>query len=92
MQDPEFQKAFRARWDEVKTHLVETALEAIDEDYELLSPSAEENFDRWDILGRKVAFERHDTVNYKTYESQIEYLKNFLLNRAAWIDAQVEEW
>ncbi|MBR3837415.1 MAG: CotH kinase family protein [Clostridia bacterium] len=92
LEDPEFQETFRSRWKEVKDDLLECALNTIDEDYETLYPSAKENFERWDILGRKVAFERHDTKYYKTYASQIQYLKDFLVKRAAWIDGQVEAW
>ncbi|MBR7165064.1 MAG: CotH kinase family protein [Clostridia bacterium] len=92
LEDPEFREAFRSRWRAVKDDLLEFALCTIDEDYETLYPSAQANFDRWDILGRKVAFERHDTKYYKTYASQIQYLKDFLVKRAAWIDGQVEAW
>ncbi len=92
LKDPEFQKAFRKRWQAVSKNLLQTAFSEIERSYELLSPSANLNFKRWDILGRKVAFERYDTTEYKTYSSQIYYLQNFLTQRAAWIDAQVENW
>jgi hypothetical protein len=92
LKDPEFQKAFRKRWKEVSEDLKNVALSEIERSYEILSPSADLNFKRWDILGKKVAFERHDTTNYKTYSSQIYYLQNFLIERFAFIDAQVENW
>lgn len=91
-QDPAFKARFKARWQEVRDRLVETALCAIDEEYRRIQPSAEENFAVWDILGRKVAFEPKSTSRYLTYESQITYLKNFLKKRAAWIDTQVVDW
>lgn len=92
LKDPEFQKAFQKRWREVSGNLMQTALSEIEKSYSILSPSAKYNFERWDILGKKVAFERQDTTKYKTYSSQILYLQNFLTDRAAWIDAQVENW
>ena len=92
MEDPEFRALFKARWQEKKHQLLGAAFEMIEEDSKLLIPSAEENFAKWDILGKKVAFERHDTVLYTTYHSQIQYLQDFLLNRAAWLDMQVENW
>ncbi len=92
LEDPEFRALFKKRWQEVGKTLVDVALAEIDRGYHLISPSAEQNFKRWDILGRKVAFERHDTVNYKTYESQIYYLENFILQRASWLDGQIENW
>ncbi len=92
LKNPEFQRAFKDRWQEVSKDLLETALSEIEKSYDLLSPSANLNFKRWDILGKKVAFERYDTTEYKTYSSQIYYLQSFLTKRAAWIDAQMENW
>jgi len=92
LKDPEFQQMFKKRWEEVRDLLIQTALESIESDYRLLVKSAELNFQRWQILGVKVAFEPHSTKYYKTYFSQIEYLKDFLINRAAWIDTQVALW
>lgn len=92
LKDPEFQALFKARWDEVKDTLLETAMKEIDASFALLYPSATENFQRWDILGRKVAFEPQSTSRYPTYESQMDYLKDFLEVRAAWISSQVENW
>ena len=92
LKDPEFKALFKARWEEVKDVLLETAMEEIDSSYELLFPSAMENFERWDILGRKVAFEPQSTSRYPTYESQMDYLRDFLEQRAAWISSQVENW
>ena len=90
--DPAFQARFKERWNEVRDTLLETAMTAIDEEYQRILPSAEENFRVWDILGRKVAFERKDTTKYLTYDSQITYLKTFLKDRAAWIDEQIRDW
>lgn len=92
LEDPKFRSLFKARWEEVKGPLLEAAMECINTDYELLKPSAELNFERWDILGKKVAFEPQNTKFYTTYESQIHYLKNFLNKRAAWITSQVKDW
>ncbi len=92
LQDPEFQALVKKRWLEVRDILLEAAMEEIDASYELLSPSAKYNFRRWDILGKKVAFERHDTKNYPTFRSQMTYLKDFLENRFAWLDSQILAW
>ena len=92
LKDPVFQKAFKDRWNKTRDALLVTAFREIDSTYEAVLPSAKENFERWDILGRKVAFERRDTNLYPTYDSQITYLKNFLIRRAAWIDSAVADW
>ena len=92
LEDPEFRSRFKARWLEVRDTLVNTAMEEIERQYALNSPSAELNFKRWDILGKKVAFERHDTTKYRTYSSQIYYLEDFITSRADWLSEQVAEW
>ncbi len=92
LEDPEFKARFKKRWQDVRDTLVNTAIEEIERQYTLNSPSAELNFKRWDILGKKVAFERHDTTKYRTYSSQIYYLEDFITNRAAWMDEQVANW
>ena len=92
LQDPAFRTAFKARFLEVRDRVLHTALDEIDRNAADLSDAAALNFEKWDILGRKVAFERHDTSDYPTYESQIRYLKDFLIDRAAWLTEQVEAW
>ncbi|MBQ3865952.1 MAG: CotH kinase family protein [Clostridia bacterium] len=92
LKDPKFQAAFKARWQSVRDDLLALAKSEIDRSYEEIAPSAEENFIHWQILGRKVAFERKDTTYYTTYRSQIDYLKDFLEDRAAWIDGAVAAW
>ena len=92
LEDPEFQAAFRARWLEVRDRLLDLALTEIDRQYDEVRESAAENFRLWRILGKKVAFERKDTNRYPTYESQIRYLKEFLTQRAEWIDTMTADW
>ncbi|MBQ4037582.1 MAG: CotH kinase family protein [Clostridia bacterium] len=92
LEDPEFRAMFKRRWLEVRDSLLEAAFAEIETGYEKLAPSAEENFIRWDILGKKVAFEPFSTKYYPTFESNIEYLTEFLEDRAAWISAQVKDW
>ena len=92
LQNPAFRYAFKTRFLELRDRVLQTALDEIDRGADLLSDSATLNFEKWQILGRKVAFERHDTTHYPTYESQIRYLKNFLIDRAAWLTEQVESW
>lgn len=92
LEDPEFRAMFKERWLEVRDRLLEAAFAEIEDGYEKLAPSAEENFVRWDILGVKVAFEPFSTKYYPTFESNIEYLTEFLEDRAAWITSQVKDW
>lgn len=85
----DFSRKFEARWNEIKDKLLEDTLAYIDELYEKVKPSAKYNFEVWDILGKKVAYEPSYTNKYNTYEKQINYLKNYLKSRWEWIDNNI---
>lgn len=74
------------RWNEKKE-----ALDASVEDLLTLagnnSVSAKCNFMKWDILGKDIY---HNSAGFEerlTYESEVEYMKTWLEDRIAWIDA-----
>ena len=86
MEDETFVTQLRARWNDVKDVLLQTALAAIEEGYRCTAPSAENNFDRWDILPTRVGMEPEVLYDKNTYASQVEYLRDFVLRRWTWID------
>ncbi len=85
----DFCRKMEARWNEVKDELLSSTLALIDDLYFKVAPSAEYNFEVWDILGKKVAFEPSYTNKYDTYEKQIGYLRSFLQDRWTWIDSNI---
>ena len=91
LEDPNFTKQLKARWNEINDKIVKTALKEIDECYKVINQSQEENFKVWKILGVKAAFESKKTAALKTYDEQIEYLKNFIKTRQAWMDKTIKE-
>ncbi len=54
--------------------------------YELLTPSAAMNFTLWDILEQPIFSSQVDTG--KTYEEHIDFLDNYITNRAAYLSSE----
>ncbi|MDF2542346.1 MAG: hypothetical protein K0S47_2064 [Herbinix sp.] len=58
----------------------------IDQWADMISVSAKYNFEKWNILGTKVASNPDKIVELKTYEEQVDFLKNWLVNRKSGMD------
>ena len=89
MNDPKFRAELRARWFEVRDRLLDRAMESIESNRAKINASQEENFAVWDIWGKKVGFQSWATANITTYDGQVDYIKNFLIKRAKWIDENI---
>lgn len=87
--DPAFMERFTARWNEIKEELLEKALTSIDEMSALVAPSAEINFEVWDILGKAAPAQPSSHKKYDTYELMVERLRSFVINRYNWLDGQL---
>lgn len=84
-----FKSAVRARWEEKKEDLLDAALSAVNTYAALLDGSQKQNFLRWDIMDKRVGEASVSPYLYKTYESQVEYLRGFILNRYAYMDERI---
>lgn len=91
LKDANFTAKLKARWDEVGKLMLSTALATIDEAEINLLPSANENFKRWRIMGSRLQYENNRTVNLYTYEEQLDYLRDFINNRYAWMDLKISQ-
>ncbi len=89
MKDQAFMEKFTARWNEVKEQLLDKAIDSVDYMSELVKPSAEMNFEVWDILGESVSSQPSSHKKYDTYEKMIGRLKDFITNRYNWLDEQL---
>lgn len=89
VKDEAFVAKVKARWNEKKQELLDTAFNTIDKNYALLKDSAAENFKKWNILGERVGEGRVDYHKYNTHELQVSYLKEFITMRAEWIDGRL---
>ncbi len=92
LEDPNFVRQLKARWDEVGEAMYQAALDSISANVSVLAPSAVENFAQWsDFLGKKIQFEDKRTVAIKTWDGQVEYLQNFCTMRYEWMDHKINE-
>ncbi len=89
MDDEDFRAALKARWFEVRDTLLDAANKSIDRNMAKIDLSAEENFARWDIWYWKIGNQSWETYYIKTYNGQVEYIRNFLAKRAEWIDDNI---
>ena len=89
MQSPEFYDRFKARWNEVKHDLLDTALAAVDSYSALLDGHQQENFLLWDIMDKSVGLGAVDPKVYNTYDGQVQYLRDFINTRWNYIDKRL---
>ncbi|MCM1320651.1 MAG: CotH kinase family protein [Bacteroides sp.] len=88
-EDENFQAKLKARWQEVRADVVQAASEVIDEKAGKLEKSAEANFTRWPILGSYVWPNAAGYESRTTYQSEVDYLKDWLSKRIDWLDSQL---
>jgi len=86
-EDPDFGQRYVDRWAQWRTNVFATSnlLARIDALTAQLKEAAARNYERWPILG--------DTVDPeyfagKTWEDDLRYMKTWVTNRLAWMDAQ----
>lgn len=84
--DPSFRERARARWDEIKEELLETGHNSADNWQNIISTSAEMNFEIWDTLSIANGFQPVSMKNISTFNEQVAYLRRFLTKRYEWID------
>lgn len=90
LKDENFQKQLKARWEEVGEALYQKALDTIDANEKQIGLSADENFTKWNkCLGVKLQYESKKTLALDTYQEQLDYLREFIKNRYAWMDKTI---
>ena len=91
--DPAFLAAMARRWRELRREgLLRDLLRDVDGTAVRLRGAQVRNFRRWDILGKNVFHNPPDPRTGAlpgTYAREVDYLKWFLRERAAWMDANV---
>lgn len=84
MKDPYFRHAVRDRWNAVKAD-VATLPDFVDQVAAQLDYSQRLNFMLWDILSTKVHLNLEAAGSY---EGEVAFLRNYLVDRIAWLDGQ----
>lgn len=88
-EDEAFMARLTARWNEIKEPLLLQALSSVDEMAALVAPSAQMNFEVWDILGKSVPSQPSSHKQYDTYDKMIGRLRTFLQDRSHWLDQEL---
>jgi hypothetical protein len=88
LEDPEFARQLRCRWEELREGTLATGSiwALIDEWVALLDEAQERNFERWPILGVYVDW---NPFVGQTYEEEVAYLRTWIDERAVWLDDNV---
>jgi hypothetical protein len=92
MKDSLFAKTFTTTWKDKRKNVISDASinHQIDSLVQLTNNVAARNFNLWPVLGiNNSGF--YYSPEVKSFTDEINYLRNFILNRAHWIDAHINE-
>lgn len=89
--DDNFCNKIKKRWAEVKDPLLTTALSSIAERSNQIADYRDLNFDKWKKIysGSHIGSGRSTTYGFKTYDEQLTYLRDFVVQRYNWMDARL---
>ena len=89
-QDPEFVRAYWDRWFALRrgSFSNENLLSHIEANAILLEESQQRNFEYWKILGTRVWPNPAGWDTRDTHRKEVDWMKDWLVARVAWIDAQ----
>ncbi len=87
--DSRFNARLKQRWAEKKEELVSTAMAEIESTKDRIYKSQMDNFKVWDIWNIRAGYGSDATTALHSYDEQVEYLKNFILNRKQWMDQAI---
>jgi len=90
-QDPLFAYRVRQRWEELRKGAYKsvTLMAYIDSIASLLSIAQQREFTKWPVLGEDIWRETTGFEQRDTYQKEVDYLKNFLVQRWSWMDAEL---
>ena len=91
MQDPSYMQKLRYRWWELRRTVFSNAniTAMIDANAALVNEAQARHYAKWPILGQYVWPNAPGFLTRTTYASEVDWMKNWLVTRLAWIDAQM---
>lgn len=89
LEDPAIRQRLKDRWAEIKDHQIEGLFTMISDTEKLLKASATENFNRWSILGKEVWPRVEGFETRTTYQSEVDFLVNWLKQRVEWLNKNI---
>lgn len=89
-QDPDFIQLWTDDWDRFRRGVLsdDHLNLKIQEFAGLLSEAAERNFIRWPVLGQNLLNELPGWASRTTYQSEVDFMADWVMQRVAWIDSQ----
>ncbi len=89
MSDPIFINRLNCRWKDFRSSFLQkdSLFHWIDTQTTFLEDPLERNFERWDFIGNNIWIEPFPIP--ETYEGEINYLKSWIEERLAWMDANM---
>jgi hypothetical protein len=91
-EDEAFAREFKDRWNYIKNNnYFDAFFQRIDNTAELIGKSQKMNFEKWDILGVYVWPNAGNVWERTTYQSEIDYLKEWLSLRIEWMDREINK-
>ncbi|WP_420589652.1 CotH kinase family protein [Bacterioplanoides sp.] len=87
-----FVSAFKARWSELRKGVLsnDALNQRIDGEFAKLNQgAATRNFQKWDILGKFI--QGNQIPDSQSHREEVEYLRDWLLNRLSWIDRNIDK-
>lgn len=89
LQDPLFRARVKCRWQSLRTRFLDkdSLVDFIDATVSLLHTAQQRNFLRWPYLGEATWPEPQPLP--QSYEEEIQRLKDWIVSRFAWMDAQI---
>lgn len=91
LEDPAFRAEVKLRWSALRQGAWsnEAINERIDQYAVLLADAQKRNFQKWPILGK---YEWPNSFVGQTYEQEVDYLRSWVSQRLAWLDAQLAQF
>ena len=90
-EDPDHWQLIVDRWHELRQSVLkdDNFLADIDANFQLLAAeAADRNFERWRTLGQHTVISPPGYRERDTYEKEVQYLRDWLVQHAAWLDEQ----
>ena len=91
LEDESFVTKLKTRWNDLRTNILsnENIISMVNEKYSLLKNEtnvADNNFNKWKIFGIYIW---PNSFIGNNYFEEIEFLKNWIINRTAWLDESI---
>lgn len=87
MQRQWFVELVKTRWNELKeAGVFDEMIEEIDRCWEMNKDSFNHNFERWPIFGQRLNQEPDHVRALSSAEEHVQYLREWLIDRIAWLD------